>query len=380
MLARPRYLEKIRKGLRRSPAVALVGPRQCGKTTLARAILEEGSDNYFDLENPRDSALLENPMALLESLRGVVVIDEIQRMPELFPVLRVLCDRKPLRARFLVLGSASPALMQQAGESLAGRIEVQELTPFLFGELDAGRKELLWLRGGFPRSLLSRSSDDSFTWRGSFVRTILDRDMRFFGVTASSVTMERLWRMLATMHGNVWNAADPARSLGIGETTVRRYLDLLGGLFLVRQLPPWHENLGKRQVKSPKIYIRDSGLLHWLLDLPTRKTLLRHVRLGASWEGYALEQILSTWQPDQAYFWATHAGAELDLLVFRGNKRIGVEFKMNDNPGKTASMEIARADLKLDRLIVVYPGMRTYSPGKGIEVMPLSIALAQYSY
>ena len=357
MILRTGLLDRIRRALKRSRVVVLVGPRQCGKTTLARRIVPPGSLQYFDLEDPVGAARLEQPMTALEPLRGLIVIDEVQRRPDLFPVLRVLADRKPLRARCLLLGSASPGLLRQSSESLAGRVEIGG---FALDEVGLSRLNRLWHRGGFPLSFLARSQEDSFAWRRQFLQTFLERDVPQLGIGIPAPTLLRFWTMLAHVHGGIWNAADPARSLGIGESTVRRYLDLFTGLLVVRQLQPWHQNLSKRQVKAPKVYVRDSGLLHALLGLRTEKELLGHPKSGASWEGFALEQVLARFAPDEAYFWATHQGAELDLLAFKRGRRVGFEFKRSDAPTLTPSMRIAMTDLELDRLYVVHPGTRTY--------------------
>jgi len=372
MLDRKDQLSRIRKALARSPAVALLGPRQCGKTTLARCLETAGDSNYLDLENPTHLARLEQPMLALEGLRGLVVIDEVQRHPDLFPVLRVLCDRKPLRARFLLLGSASPELLRQSSESLAGRLEILTLSGFGLDEVGVESLDKHWRRGGFPRSFLARSEADSLAWRENFIRTVAERDLPQLGVTLPAPALIRFWTMLAHYHGQIWNAAEPARSLGVNETTVRRYLDLLTGVYLVRQLQPWYENLGKRQVKSPKIYFRDTGLLHLLLGIRTASDLMNNPKLGASWEGYAMEAVLGKIRPAEAYFWSTHNGAELDLLLFQSGKRIGVEFKRADAPTLTASMRIAMKDLSLDRLWVAYPGKTRYHLTEKIEAIPLT--------
>ncbi len=370
MIARPSALVRLRAALRRSPVVVLAGPRQCGKTTLARELVAPGSPSYFDLEDPVSLARLEEPATALSPLRGLVVLDEVQRRPELFPYLRVLADRRPLPARFLVLGSASPALLRQASESLAGRVEVVELGGFSLGEVGVERLARHWLRGGFPRSFLARSAAESHTWRRQLIRTFLERDLPQLGVSVPATALLRFWTMLAHVHGGVWNAADPARSLGLSEPTVRRYLDLMTGLFLVRQLPPWHENLAKRQVKSPKVYVADPGILHALLGVKTEAELLSHPKCGASWEGYVLGEALRAVEPDEAYFWATHQGAELDLLAFRDGRRIGFEAKRADAPTLTPSMRIALADLRLDRLYVLYPGERRYDLTDRVTVLP----------
>jgi predicted AAA+ superfamily ATPase len=368
---RPDRRAEVRAALKRSRVVILVGPRQAGKTTLAREIVQPSSTTYFDLEDPRDLARLAEPMTALAPLRGTVVIDEVQRRPELFPILRVLADRVPLPARFLVLGSASPALLRQATESLAGRAETVMLDGFDLREVGADAMRRHWRRGGFPPAFLARTEVESFAWRRSFIQTYLERDVASFGVSLPAATLLRFWTMVAHVHGGVWNAADPARSLGVSMPTVRRYLDLFVDLYLVLQLQPWHENLSKRQVKAPKVYIRDSGLLHALLGLTSERELLSHPKAGSSWEGYAIEETIRRIQPDAAYFWATHAGAELDLLLFRGGRRYGVEVKMQDAPVITPSMRIAVRDLGLHRLAVVYPGEKAYPLDTNIEVVPI---------
>ena len=372
MFVRTTDLALVRTALRRSRVVALLGPRQCGKTTLAREFVSADSPNYFDLEDPTSLARLAEPETSLRPLKGLVVIDEEQRQPELFPILRVLADRRPLPARFLLLGSAAPELLRQASESLAGRIETVPLEGFRLADLGAGAQPRHWLRGGFPLAFTARSDADSFAWRRQFLQTFLERDLPQLGLGTPSAALHRFWSMVAHYHGQIWNAADPARALGVNESTVRRYLDLMTGVFMVRQLPPWFENLGKRQVKAPKVYVRDSGLLHALLGLGTQRDLEHHPKLGASWEGYAVEEVLKALRPDEAYFWATHNGAEIDLLLFKGGKRIGVECKRADAPTFTPSMRIALTDLKLDQLIVVYPGERRYRLDKRVEVVPLA--------
>ncbi len=383
MLPRPDLVAAVRTALARSRAVVLTGPRQSGKTTLAQVFLERGAPNYFDLENPLHVLRLEQPLETLSRLRGLVVIDEVQRRPGLFPVLRVLIDRSDAPGQFLLLGSASPALLRQAGESLLGRVETVEVQGFDLREAcgDARRwsdatQTRLWLRGGFPRSYLAASDDDSFAWRVQAIASHVEVDLPQFGVNVAAPAMLRFWRMLAHVHGQVWSAADPARSLGVSEPTVRRYLDTLTQTLMVRQLQPWHENLGKRQVKAPKVYFRDSGLLHALMDTASLPALLAHPRCGASWEGFALEQVLRLARPDEAYFWATHQGAELDLLMLKGRRRVGVEFKRADAPQVTRSMRTAISDLRLDALYVVFPGDQRFALGDGIEAVPLWSLLA----
>ena len=372
MIARKTDVQAVRTALRRSRVVGLLGPRQCGKTTLAREFVAPDSLNYFDLESPASLARLSEPETALLPLRGLVVIDEIQRRPELFPLLRVLADRRPLPARFLILGSASPDLLRQSSETLAGRLETLPLEGFRLGDLGAAAQDRHWLRGGFPLAYTARSEADSVQWRRQFLQTFLERDIPQLGVTIPAAALRRFWNMVAHYHGQTWNGAELARALAVGESTVRRYLDLMTGVFMVRQLPPWFENLGKRQVKAPKIYVRDSGLLHALLGLTDRHALEHHPKVGASWEGYAVEEVLKALQPDEAYYWATHNGAELDLLLFKNGRRIGVECKRADAPTLTPSMRTARRDLKLDELRVVYPGTTRYPLGEGVEAVPLA--------
>ena len=372
MIDRALLQERVRQALGRSRAAVLVGPRQVGKTTLARAFLPPTHSNYFDLEDPLARSRLAEPMTALEPLKGLIVIDEIQHAPDLFGVLRVLIDRHPRPGQFLLLGSASPRLLHQSGESLLGRIEVIEIAGFSLAEAGADKASALWRRGGYPLSFTAATEADSVAWRKQAVARFIDVDLPQFGGNVPAPAMLRFWSMLAHYHGQIWNAAEPARSLGVSEPTVRRYLDWLTQTYMVRQLQPWHENLGKRQVKAPKVYFRDSGLLHTLLGIADQAGLLTHPKLGASWEGFALEQTLRITQPDEAYFWATHAGAELDLLMFKYGKRVGVEFKHADAPRITPSMKIALADLKLDALYVAYPGKRRYALGERVEAIPLS--------
>ena len=376
MLERINLESSVRAALARSPAVALVGPRQVGKTTLARTLLGSGSANWFDLEDPQVEAQLAAPLVALKGLRGLVVIDEVQHAPELFKVLRVLIDRADNPARFLLLGSASPALLRQSSESLAGRIEVIEAGGFTLDETGTEPAATLWWRGGFPRSFTARDDEASRIWRREFIRTTVERDLPQLGMNVAALALYRFWSMLAQHHGEVWNAAAPARSLGVNESTVRRYLDWLTHAYLVRQLQPWFANLGKRQVKAPKIYLRDTGLLHELLGINDPAALARHPKSGASWEGFALDQILRIARPDEAYFWATHAGAELDLLMLKDGQRVGVEFKRADAPQLTPSMRIALQDLSLDVLYVVYPGERRYRLADRVEAVPLAALAA----
>ena len=372
MIDRKADAARVRAALRRSRVVALLGPRQCGKTTLARQFVSPDSLNYFDLEEPQSLARLTEPDTALRTLKRLVVIDEIQRRPDLFPLLRVLADRMPLPARFLILGSASPDLLRQSSESLAGRLETVSLEGFRLSDLGAAAQSRRWLRGGFPLAYTARTEADSLTWRRQFLQTFLERDLPQLGIRIPAVVLRRFWNMVAHYHGQIWNAAELARALAVNESTVRRYLDLMTGVFMVRQLPPWFENLGKRQVKAPKIYVRDSGLLHTLLGVTSQHDLEHHPKVGASWEGYAVEEVLKALQPDEAYYWATHNGAEIDLILFKDGRRVGVECKRADAPELTPSMRIALADLKLDQLTVVYPGEKKYSLAKNVEVVPLA--------
>jgi predicted AAA+ superfamily ATPase len=371
VIERKGYLKRIRAGLKRSPIVALLGPRQCGKTTLARQILAADAPNYFDLEDPAVAALFEQPMTVLQPLRGLVVIDEAQRQPGLYPVLRVLADRAERPATFLILGSASPELSRQASESLAGRVEIIELRGFDGGELPVAELGALWLRGGFPRSYLARTDADSLQWRRDFVRTFLERDLAGLGFGMAPAALGRFWTMISHYHGQIWNGSEVAASLGIAPNTARSHLDALEQTFMVRRLPPWHANLGKRLVKTPKIYFRDSGLFHALQGIATAEALHTHPKLGASWEGFALEETLQAVEPEEAYFYAVHGAAELDLFMIKGGRRIGVEFKREDAPRLTHSMHVALTDLKLDRLSVIYPGARRYRLNDKVEVLPL---------
>jgi predicted AAA+ superfamily ATPase len=371
MIDRPVYLTQLSRAVRRSPITALLGPRQCGKTTLARIFAKERTTVFFDLESQPDLNRLQNPQLMLGSLRGLVIIDEIQAMPELFRVLRVLVDRPENKTRFLILGSASPDLVKNASETLAGRVEFVELSGFDLQEAGANLATVLWLRGGFPRSFLASSDDDSLAWREAFIQTFLARDIPQLGIAAPPATMRRFWTMLAHYHGQIWNASELGRSLDLSDKTVRSYLDILTGTFMIRQLQPWYENLSKRQVKAPKIYLRDSGLLHALLSLSDFQTLHGYSRMGASWEGYAIEQVLQSVRPAQAFFWATHTGAEVDLFFLSHGRRYGVECKFSETPKMTKSMNQAVESLNLARLWVIYPGEDAYPLSKQISVWPL---------
>lgn len=372
MIERPDILETIHTALRRAPVVVLSGPRQCGKTTLARQLLSRDSVNYFDLEDPVSVARLDEPMTALSPLEGLVVIDEVQRRPELFPTLRVLVDREPSPSRFLLLGSASGELERQSSESLAGRIERINIGGLTLAEVGASHLETLWLRGGFPRSFLAADDVDSIAWRDQFIQTLLERDMPQWGVTVPATTLRRLWTIVAHYTGQTWNAAEAARALDVSQPMIRRYLDVLTDAHMVRQLQPHYENLKKRQVKSPKVYVRDTGLLHSLLGIDAEKGLLEHPKVGASWEGFVIEQVLATERYSDATFWATHQGAEIDLMLHRGSVRMGVECKRTDAPRITPSIRIALEDLSLERVVIIYPGTKRYPLADNVEAVPLT--------
>ena len=373
VIDRPIARARIDEAFSVHPAVALTGPRQCGKTTLARAVAaaEPEESTFFDLESAVDRRRLQAPEQALAGLSGLVVIDEVQREPALFETLRVLVDRPGNPARFLVLGSASPALVRGVSESLAGRVGLVELTGFDMSEVGPESWRTLWLRGGFPRAYLAPHDRGSAVWRRSFVQTFLERDIPQLGITVPAETLRRFWTMLAHYHGQVWNAAEFARALGSSEGTARRYLDILTGAFMVRALPPWFANIRKRQVRSPRIYVRDTGLLHALLTLETHDQVAGHPKVGASFEGFAVEQVAGVFEAGGAYFWATHGGAELDLLVMQGGRRYGFECKLSDAPGTTRSMRVALADLELEHLWVVYPGHEAYPLDDRISVLPV---------
>jgi hypothetical protein len=375
VFGRSAELRDVRSLLASNPVVAILGPRQVGKTTLAREIARawSGPSTTFDLEDPRDVQRLADPSTALRPLRGLVVIDEIQRRPDLFPVLRVLADRPRRPARVLVLGSASPPLLRQTSESLAGRIAYYTLQGF--GLTDVGaRWSRLWLRGGFPRPYLARSDEESLRWRRDLIRTFVEQDLPQLGITIGAGTVRRFWTMLGHYHGQIWNGAELARAFGIAETTVRRYLDLLANTFMVRVLPPWSENIGKRVVKTPKVYVADAGLLHALLDIPRASFLEAHPKVGASFEGFGLQEVVRATRarPEQCFFWATHQGAELDLLVVQGGRRRGFEFKRTDAPGVTKSMRIAIEDLGLEGIDVVHVGTETYPLSDRIRAVAIS--------
>lgn len=371
MIERPEYMQKLSTAMGRSPVTAILGPRQCGKTTLARLYGSDKKAEYFDLESQPDVQRLQNPELVLGSLEGLVILDEIQRMPILFSTLRVLVDRPDNAARFLILGSASPDLVKNVSETLAGRVEFIELSGFDIREAGGVSWQSLWLRGGFPRSFLADSDTDSLVWREGFIQTFLERDIPQLGITIPSAAMRRFWAMLAHHHGQLWNASELARSMALTDKTVRSYLDILTGTFMVHQLQPWHENLRKRQVKSPKIFFQDSGLVHALLNIRDMQNLLATPRVGASWEGFALNQFMQVIKPSQAYFWSTYSGAELDFFFFHQGRRYGVEFKFNEAPKVSKSMYIALGDLNLEQLWVICPGPRHYAVDEKISVWPI---------
>lgn len=374
-LARPHHVARIAALLRQFPVVAVLGARQVGKTTLARQVVaaRRGAAAVFDLENAEDLARLADPLLALRREHGLVVIDEVQRLPDLFPTLRVLVDEPGARRRFLVLGSASPALLRQGSETLAGRIAFHELEGFRVDEVGVARLPRLWLRGGFPQSFLARSDAESRRWREEFIRTFLERDIPQLGLRIAAPALRRFWSMIAHYHAQTWNGSELARAFGVAHTTVQRYLDVLTETFMVRQLPPWHANLAKRQVRSPKVYLRDAGLLHALLGVHSARDLEGHPKVGASWEGFAAAQVIRQVgaRADECYFWATHGGAELDLLVVRGQRRYGFEFKYTVAPSVTKSMHSAREDLHLERLDVVHAGEGVFPMREGIRAVAL---------
>jgi uncharacterized protein len=375
VIRREWYLNQIRHAFRTYPVVALIGARQVGKTTLAREFArDEEPVTIFDLEDPNHASRLNDPMLALESLRGLVILDEIQRTPDVFSVLRVLADRTGRPARFLVLGSASPDLLRQSSESLAGRIHYLEVEGFRVREAGVEAVESLWVRGGFPRAFLAGTESDSVMWREDFLRTFLERDLPQFGISIDPITMRRFWTMVAHYHGQVWNGAEIARSLGIGATSVRRYLDIMTSALVIDQLQPWFANVGKRLVKSPKVFVRDTGILHSLLGIDDLEELLGHPKVGASWEGFAMEQVISTLElrRSDCFFWATHNGAEIDLVVARGQKRWGFEFKRTSQPKATRSMSIAIEDLGLRQVTVVHAGRDSFPLAKKASAVALA--------
>ena len=367
-LPRPRELEAVRAGLRRAPVTALLGPRQCGKTTLARLLQAE---HFFDLEDPRSLARLDEPQTALENLTGTVVIDEVQRKPDLFPLLRVLADRQQA-TRYLLLGSASPDLVKEASESLAGRVAYHDLGPLTVDETGVREWRRLWLRGGFPRSYLADDDAASALWREDFIRSHLERDVPALGISIPAETLRRFWVMVSHYHGQVLNLSELGRSFGVSDHTIRRYLEILSGTFMIRLLPPWHANVGKRLVKAPKLYIRDSGLFHALHTIATPLQLESHPKLGASWEGFAMEQAIRLMGVNHPHFWRTHTGAELDLVWQARGALWGMEFKYQDAPGMTRSIRAVLRDLPLQHLWIVYPGPERYRLDEAVSVVPLA--------
>ncbi|OJW50633.1 MAG: hypothetical protein BGO67_06055 [Alphaproteobacteria bacterium 41-28] len=358
-MKRDRYLQKINQLLRVHPAVALLGPRQCGKTTLAQMYAEDfQSSKRFDLENPEDLLFLENPMLSLADIEGLIIIDEIQRRPDLFPVLRVLIDRHKENQKFLILGSATRDLIKQSSETLAGRLAYIEVTPFSYWETKEAKK--LWVRGGYPLSYLAETDLDAFNWLQFYITSFLERDIPSLGFNVPAFTLRRFWMMLVHYHGNFFNVSEIATSLNVSMAAIRHYIDILVGTFMIRQLQPWTENIKKRQVKTPKIYFRDSGIFHYLLGIRGTEDLLYHPKLGASWEGFALEEIIRYHEadPEDCYFWAIHSQAELDLLIIKNGKRLGFEIKYTDAPKITKSMHTALETLHLDSLSVIFPGSK----------------------
>jgi predicted AAA+ superfamily ATPase len=369
---RPEFIKEIEASIRNNPVTAIMGPRQCGKTTLARAIAQSTKSTIFDLEDPADFDLLsETPKIILQQQKGLVILDEIQRIPELFPLLRVLADEPDSPRKFLILGSASPELVQKSSESLAGRIGFINLTGFKLNEVGYENMEKLWQRGGFPKSYLAFDEQQSTLWRENFIQTFLERDISNYGFNIPPVTLRRFWLMLAHYHGQIWNGAEFARSMGVSEPTVKRYLDILTGTYMIRQLQPWFENIKKRQVKAPKVYIRDSGILHALLGIKNND-IYTHIKSGASWEGFIIEQLLYKLKTRDFYYWRTHSGVELDLMVLKDGIKLGFEVKFSETPKITRSMMSALDDLKLDHLFLIYKGQREFSLNEKIQAVPAS--------
>ena len=371
MLKRDRYKAQILNALKHSRITTILGPRQCGKTTLAKEIAGQSDSHFLDMESPADRAKMQNPKLYLAGIPGLIIIDEIQQMPELFPVLRVLSDQYGKNGRFLILGSASPDIIKNASESLAGRIEFVDLQGFDILETGTDKLNQLWLRGGFPLSYLANSEEDSTAWREGFIRTFLQRDIPQLGINIPSTTMRRFWTMIAHSHGQLLNSSQLANSMGISDKTIRSYIDILSATYMIRPLQPWFANLKKRQVKSPKIYLIDTGLLHHLLGINNIETLLGHPQAGASWESFVIEQILRIKPALQHYFWSTYSGAEVDLFAVSGNKRIGIEIKFTDSPKTSKSMHSAINELELSKLYVIFPGSERYPMHNSIEACPL---------
>ena len=374
-IQRDAYLSKINGLIKDNPVVCLIGPRQVGKTTLARQVAEVFPHAvFFDLENPTHLARLSDPYLALQSLSGLIVIDEIQHQPDLFKVLRVLVDEPKQNRQFLVLGSASPQLLKQTSESLAGRIAYLEIEGFSLQEVGTDCLEKLWLRGGFPRAYLARNEQVSVEWRQNFIRTFLERDLPQLGINIPAITMRRFWMMLAHYHGQTWNASEFSRAFGMSDKTVRYYLDILSSTFVIKQLAPWWENISKRQIKAPKIYINDCGLLHSLLGLESQEALECHPKVGASWEGFALNALITQLNaiPEETFYWSTYSGAEIDLVIIRGNERLGFEFKRTMSPQLTKSLKNAYIDLNLTQAYIIYPGQEIFPLANNIFAVGLS--------
>jgi uncharacterized protein len=367
---RPDFALEVRESINNNPVTAIMGPRQCGKTTLARKIAQSQNSTFFDLEDPADFDMLNSvPKLILQQHEGLIILDEIQRKPDLFPLLRVLADETNSPRKFLILGSTSPELVQKSSESLAGRIGFINLTGFKLNEVGNENLEKLWQRGGFPRSYLASDGQQSMLWRENFIQTFLERDISNYGFNIPPITLRRFWRMLAHYHGQIWNGAEFARAMGVSEPTVKRYLDILTGTYMIRQMQPWYENLKKRQVKAPKVFIRDSGILHALLGLEGAK-ILTHLKAGASWEGFITEQLIQKLKTRDYFYWRTHSGVELDFLALKNGKKYGFEIKNSDSIKATRSMHTALEDLKLDKLFIVYRGARQLILGDKIQSLP----------
>ena len=376
LIPRTYHVSQIMSRMEQNPVVAIIGARQVGKTTITHEIatLIKMPIHRFDLGDPEDLARLNEPKLALKDLTGLVIIDEIQRKPELFPLLRVLADRDDKAAQFLILGSASPKLLKQSSESLAGRISYYSLNGFAVDEIDSKDELKLWIRGGFPRSYLASSEKESFAWRKDFIRTFLERDIPQLGFHIPAMTLHRFWNMLAHYHGQIWNGSELGRAFGMSHASVKRYVDLLTDALVVWQLKPWYQNMSKRQVKAPKVYIRDSGILHGLLGIESFLALEKHPKIGASWEGFVLSELLHQLkvEPSEAYFWATHAGAELDLLVFINGQPIGFEIKRTTSPKMTPSINNSLIDLKLDRLFVIHAGDHEFQIHEKVNAIPMA--------
>ncbi len=374
-IKRDYYLNKINGLLKHNPVVALIGPRQVGKTTLASEVATQWDEVHaFDLEDPISLSRLQDPIIALQNLSGLIIIDEVQHLVDLFKILRVLVDKGKGNQRFLILGSASPILLKQTSESLAGRIAYVEIHGLSLSEVGVRERNKLWLRGGFPRSFLSEQDIISIEWRRQFIRTFLERDLPQLGITIPAITMRRFWMMIAHYHGQIWNSAELSRAFGMSDKVVRNYLDILTSTFVIKQLAPWWENISKRQVKSPKVYIADTGLLHTLLVINTKIYLYSHPKIGASWESFAMNTVLDVIrpEPEEIFYWSTHGGAELDLLIFKDSKKLGFEFKLNSAPKLTRSMSIAINDLKLSHLYVIYAGDDIYPLTSNITALGIS--------